>query len=107
MSNDAHQPVTTLNVDGGMTQSDILLQIQADLLGVDVRRAAFHESTAFGAAFAAGLHLGVYAMDYKVPDEEKSRVFRPAISEELREESFKQWNKAVDRSLGWVEETKE
>ena len=100
-----HLPI--LRVDGGASASDLLLEMQADLLGVPVERPTVLESTALGAAYMAGLAVGVW----KNTDELEShrtidRVFEPAMSEDDRTSELAQWHKAVERTLHWdTEET--
>jgi len=85
-------------VDGGMTQSDILLQLQANLLGTDVAKPAIKEITALGAAVAAGVTAGVWQLGTKI---EEITIFKPQIDEKERARKMKRWKMAVERSLGW------
>eukprot|EP00339_Tiarina_fusa_P025221 CAMPEP_0117008806 /NCGR_PEP_ID=MMETSP0472-20121206/8184_1 /TAXON_ID=693140 ORGANISM="Tiarina fusus, Strain LIS" /NCGR_SAMPLE_ID=MMETSP0472 /ASSEMBLY_ACC=CAM_ASM_000603 /LENGTH=164 /DNA_ID=CAMNT_0004710939 /DNA_START=870 /DNA_END=1361 /DNA_ORIENTATION=+ len=89
MRTDSQTNITMLKVDGGMTTSDIFLQIQADILGVDIKRPNFSETTVLGAAFAAGLHVGVYTDSDA--DQSDCSTFSPQISEELRSANVKLW----------------
>jgi len=104
MRKDAQSEISILKVDGGMTKSDILLQMQADILGANIERGEFPESTSLGAAIAAGVHLGIYRIeeDDSKRVEPKVTLFTPKISEELRTKYFKRWNRAVERALGWT-----
>ncbi|KAM0753824.1 glycerol kinase [Meredithblackwellia eburnea MCA 4105] len=96
-----------LKVDGGMTNSDVTMQIQADILGIPVERPTMRESTALGAALLAGAALGLFGWDLNKPETLKDvntagvRTFEPSLSEEEREWKFAGWNRAVDRSRGW------
>jgi glycerol kinase len=104
MSKDSGIKLSLLKVDGGMTASDILMQFQADMLGVAVVRPKVAETTALGAAYAAGLAAGFW----KSTDELKqnwrlSKQWLPAMSAEKREKYFAGWKKAVARSIGWEE----
>src|SRR5262249_24852433 len=93
-----------LNVDGGMTASDMLMQFQADVLDVPVERPTVAETPCLGAAYAAGLAVGYW------PDLETLRAkwvvdarWTPSMSSNERDRAYRMWRKAVDRSLGWVE----
>jgi len=85
-------------VDGGMTGSPLLLQLQANLLGCEVAKPAMKEVTALGAAVAAGVTAGVWKLGQKMGD---ITVFRSEIDEKERERKTKRWKMAVERSLGW------
>ena len=93
-----------LNVDGGMTASTLLMQFQADVLDVPVVRPTVAETTALGAAYAAGLAVGFW------PDLDTLRAkwvadaqWEPAMSEQDRDRAYRLWRKAVDRTFGWVD----
>lgn len=93
-----------LRVDGGASVSDIMMQFQADLLGVPVNRPQCVESTALGAAFLAGLTVGFW----ESPDEvarfrRVDRVFSPGMEPKRREQLADGWNRAVKRAMNWVE----
>lgn len=96
--------VGELRVDGGMVQNATLMQFQADVLGIPVVRPAVTETTALGAAFAAGLAVGVWGGldELRALWREEAR-FEPVMPAEEREERLSTWRKAVERSLGWVE----
>eukprot|EP01113_Clastostelium_recurvatum_P042761 TRINITY_DN6958_c0_g1_i6.p1 TRINITY_DN6958_c0_g1~~TRINITY_DN6958_c0_g1_i6.p1 ORF type:complete len:588 (-),score=105.37 TRINITY_DN6958_c0_g1_i6:8-1591(-) len=103
MRKDARSDLKILKVDGGMTKNATLLQIQADLVGIPVERPADVETTAFGAAFAAGLAVGVWKEDS--PPSRKGAgwaQFLPAIDEAAREARLVQWKKAVAHTLDWA-----
>jgi len=100
----AEVPLAELRVDGGMSSNELLMQFQADVLGVPVIRPTVTETTALGAAFAAGLATGFW------PDQAELRArwsqerrWEPAMDERLREREYAQWKKAVARSLNWIE----
>ena len=94
-----------LRVDGGASASDLLLQMQADLLGVPVERPMVLESTALGAAYMAGLAVGLWSdFDDLESHREVDRVFEPEMSDEVRRRELAQWKKAVERSLEWATE---
>jgi glycerol kinase len=101
---DAGVDLAELKVDGGMVHNDTLMQFQADILGVPVVRPRIVETTALGAAYAAGLAVGFW----KDQDElrakwSEDRRFVPKMSEEEREQRLAGWKKAVTRTFDWVE----
>jgi len=91
------EPVQFL-VDGGMTQSSVLLQLQANLLGSQVAKPAMKEVTALGAAVAAGVTAGVWQLGTKMGD---ITVYSPEIDAKERARKMSRWKMAVERSLGW------
>ena len=97
-------PLATLRTDGGMTANNLLMQFQADVLDVPVVRPAVTETTALGAAYAAGLAVGFW------PDMATLRAlwrqdaeWRPQMAPAARRAQYGQWKKAVERTLGWAE----
>ena len=105
MASDSGIAIDQIRVDGGACASDLLMQFQADILGVPVSRPAMVESTAAGAAYLAGLATGVWR-DVAELDSHRTvdRVFQPAMEERERERLMHWWRKAVDRSRDWSEE---
>ncbi|KAI9471905.1 MAG: hypothetical protein EXX96DRAFT_489939 [Benjaminiella poitrasii] len=104
MNKDAQSPLRSLKVDGGMSNSDLCMQIQADILGIQVERPLMRESTALGSAIAAGFAVGIWkSFDElsKVNQEDKSH-FVPSISTERRNKMCTGWEQAVKRSFGWA-----
>ena len=100
---DAGVELPELRVDGGMTANDLLLQIQADVLGRPVVRPAVTETTALGAAYAAGLAVGFWdSLDELRANERGERTWEPQAGAEARERGYSRWNAAVERSLGSV-----
>ncbi len=105
MRADSGIALTALKVDGGATVNNFLMQLQADILGVPVVRPQVHETTALGAAYAAGLASGLWShLDELRANWGVDRVFEPQWDESQREEGYAGWKKAVERSRGWVEE---
>jgi glycerol kinase len=102
MERDCGVTLETLRVDGGMTDNDLLMQCQADILNRTVVRPKIRETTALGAAFAAGLAIGVFrdADDLRSRWME-SRRWHPAMADETRQHLLQRWSKAVSRSLDW------
>jgi glycerol kinase len=93
-----------LKVDGGMTADELLMQFQADALGLPVVRPEVIETTALGAAFAAGLAAGVWAdRDELRARWTADRRWEPQMDEATREQGLARWRKAVERSLDWVD----
>ena len=100
----AELPFAELRVDGGMTANELLMQFQADVLGVPVIRPAVAETTALGAAFAAGLAVGFWSGLEDLRERwSEGRRWLPSMDEAPREAEYAQWKKAVQRSLGWAE----
>jgi len=100
----ADVPFTDLRVDGGMTANELLMQFQADVLGVPVIRPAVTETTALGAAYAAGLAVGFWSDQDELRDRwSEGKRWEPQMSEEDRESQYAQWKKAVQRTLDWVD----
>lgn len=104
MRQDAGCDITRLRVDGGASVSDILLQIQADLLGIEVDRPAMVETTAFGAAALAGLSCGLWKDMAELSALRRSaRVFRPERSQSACDRDYRLWKRAVQRAADWIE----
>ena len=94
-----------LRVDGGGSVSDMMMQFQADMLGIDVVRPEILETTALGAAFAAGLATGVWSsLDELGSLVREGRRWVPRMGAEDRDRRLRLWNRAVERSLGWVDD---
>lgn len=104
MEKDAGMTLSQLRVDGGASRDRFLMQFQSDILGKEVRRPVIRETTALGAAYLAGLAVGVW----KSCDELKNLwhcdfTFKPEMAQEKREKLLRGWHKAVGRSLDWEE----
>ena len=100
----ADVPFTDLRVDGGMTGNDLLMQFQADVLGVPVIRPKVTETTALGAAYAAGLATGFWAAQDELRERwSEDKRWEPQMDEDTREQEYARWKKAVQRTLDWVE----
>ncbi|HWM34323.1 MAG TPA: glycerol kinase GlpK [Pseudolysinimonas sp.] len=101
---DAALPLEELRVDGGMVANDALMQFQADILGLPVVRPAVIETTALGAAYAAGLATGFWSGLEELRDNWREDArWEPVLPAEEREERLRQWRRAVERSFGWIE----
>ena len=103
MSADSGVPIRELRVDGGMVVNDLLMQFQADLLDVAVVRPQVIETTALGAAYAAGLAVGYWSSPQDISDNwAVGHRWHPQMGEARRAELTAAWDKAVARSLGWI-----
>jgi glycerol kinase len=104
MNADSGVPLTALKVDGGMVFNDLLMQFQADVLGVPVIRPKVAETTALGAAYAAGLAVGFWeAVDDLRANWQKGREWQPRMDAGTRERDLRLWKKAVTRTFDWVD----
>lgn len=101
---DSGVPLTQMRVDGGITVNELCMQMQADILGVEITRPQISETTALGAAYCAGL-----AIDFWSSTDELKKLWRPSKSWQPMEDSnhreagYRQWKKAIERSLNWVD----
>jgi glycerol kinase len=104
MEKDSGVTLDVLKVDGGVTANNLCMQMQADILGVPVSKPVVAETTALGAAYAAGLAVGFWnsTEDLKQNWNEDKR-WDPAWSDEQREKGYAGWQKAVQRTLDWVD----
>jgi glycerol kinase len=104
MNADSGVPLTALKVDGGMVFNDLLMQFQADVLGVPVVRPKVAETTALGAAYAAGLAVGFWsAVEDLRANWQKDKEWKPEMDATTRAKDLKLWKKAVTRTFDWVE----
>ncbi|XP_053732243.1 glycerol kinase-like isoform X3 [Synchiropus splendidus] len=103
MNQDSGVPLNTLQVDGGMTSNRLLMQLQADILGVSVVRATMSETTALGAAMAAGAAEGVGVWSLSAGDLPRVQTerYEPQINLEECQSRFARWKKAVQKSMNW------
>jgi glycerol kinase len=101
----AGMDITELRVDGGMTVNDLLMQFQADVLDVPVVRPKVTETTALGAAYAAGLAVGFWASREELAERwAEDRRWEPRMDAGTREREYARWRKAVQRTLDWVDD---
>jgi glycerol kinase len=104
MEADSGVHLEVLKVDGGVTANELCMQIQADVLGVPVSRPVVAETTALGAAYAAGLAVGFWSgTDELRRNWHESRRWEPTWSREQRDSGYARWKKAVARTLDWVD----
>ena len=93
-----------LKVDGGVTLNSLCMQIQADVLGVPVSRPVVPETTALGAAYAAGLSVGYWSSTDELRENwQEDTRWKPQWDDDRRTAGYAQWKKAVQRTLDWVE----
>ncbi len=105
MMSDSGLTLKELKVDGGMTVSDILMQFQADILNVKVLRPTVTESTARGAAYAAGLAVGFWdGLDDLRKNWKLDREWKSEMDEDTRQRLYRFWKKALEKSFGWTEQ---
>lgn len=96
--------LTELKVDGGMTSNDTLMQFQADLLGVPVVRPEVTETTALGAAYAAGIAVGFWSEQDVIDNWAEGKRWEPQMGSEERDGRLRRWSKAVTRTFDWVDD---
>ena len=104
MNADSGVPLKSLKVDGGMVVNELLMQFQADILGVPVIRPVVNETTALGAAYAAGLAVGFWGSEADIRSNwAKDKQWDPSMTDEIREKQYANWQKAVTKTFDWVE----
>ena len=105
MNADSGVPLKSLKVDGGMVVNELLMQFQADILGVPVIRPVVNETTALGAAYAAGLAVGFWASESDIRDNwAQDKQWDPSMDEKRRENEYRNWKKAVTKTFDWVDD---
>lgn len=105
MNADSGVDLTELKVDGGMTANELLMQFQADQLGVPVIRPKVAETTALGAAYAAGIAVGFWSGEQDVIDNwAEAKRWEPQMDDDEREREYRNWKKAVTKTLDWVDD---
>ena len=104
MNKDSGVDLTQLKVDGGMVGNELLMQFQSDTLNVPVIRPGVTETTALGAAYAAGLAVGYWeSLDDLKQNWSEDKTWYPSMKDEDREKGYRGWKKAVERTFSWVE----
>ncbi|MPV38417.1 glycerol kinase GlpK [Georgenia subflava] len=105
MNADSGVDLTELKVDGGMVANELLMQFQADILGVPVVRPKVAETTALGAAYAAGIAVGFWSGEQDVIDNwAEDKRWEPQLDEAERERTYRLWKKAVTKTFDWVDD---
>lgn len=93
-----------MRVDGGITANSLCMQMQADIMGIEITRPLIIETTALGAAYAAGLAVGFWTSTDEVRSQwKRSRTWSPTTTEEVRERGYARWKKAVERTFNWID----
>ena len=101
MEKDSGIELKSLNVDGGACVNNFLMQFQADILNVEVKRPEIIETTALGAALLAGLAVNFWTMDEIIERREIERTFKPLMNVEKRKKLYGGWKKAVEKAMNW------
>jgi glycerol kinase len=103
MEKDSGHKLEGLAVDGGMSNSDLCMQTQTDIIGIPVERPVMRETTALGAAIAAGFAVGVWTefKELKQLNREDRTIFTPKIDRAKSERMWRKWEQAVEMSKGW------
>lgn len=100
---DSGVPLIEMKVDGGITANELCMQIQSDVMGIDVSRPKIIETTALGAAYAAGLAIGFFKDKDQIRSNWlESRRWKPDLNSPLATDGFRNWKKAVERTLNWA-----
>lgn len=104
MEKDSGHKLEGLAVDGGMSNSDLCMQTQADIIGIPVNRPVMRETTALGAAIAAGFAVGVWQNTGQLKEIQKEdrTIFKPEVERKRSEKMFRKWEQAVEMSRGWT-----
>jgi glycerol kinase len=102
MKLDSGLDLKDLKVDGGASVNPFLMQFQADILNISVKRPRITETTALGAAYLAGLGVGLWDNKDEIKKEwVLDKVYTPSMNEELRNQKYSSWIRAVNRSMKW------
>lgn len=104
MEKDAGLALSTLKVDGGAVANNLLMQFQADILEANVERPKIIESTAQGAAYLAGIFVGIWKKEDIIANREIDRVFKPELDSSIVESYYSGWKKAINRTTGWLKD---
>ena len=105
MTADSGVTLDVLKVDGGVTANDLCMQMQSDILGVPVSRPVVAETTALGAAYAAGLAVGFWSSTDELRTQWKeAKRWEPTWTDEQRDTGHRRWKKAVERTLNWMDD---
>jgi glycerol kinase len=103
MQNDAETELTALKVDGGACKNNLLMQFQADLLNTKVERPEITETTVMGAAYLAGICVGLWKQEDVLSRRKIDQEFIPTFTSEKREKLYHKWQRAVERSKNWID----
>lgn len=104
MAQDSGVKLTEMRVDGGITANELCMQIQSDVMQIDVVRPKVIETTALGAAYAAGLSVGYFKNKAQLRTRwQEARRWKPTQNTTIATDGFKNWQKAIERSLNWID----
>jgi glycerol kinase len=103
MQEDSNVKLSSLHVDGGASANNFLMQFQADILNTKVKRAKIIESTALGAAYLAGIGVGLWKQKDIVKNRIIDKEFIPKMEDQKRVKLYHYWKKAIERTKGWIE----
>lgn len=109
MEKDSKQELAELAVDGGMSNSDLCMQTQADIIGIPVDRPAMRETTSLGAAIAAGFAVGIWKefQELKEINRDNRTIFKPEKSAAESKKMYKLWTRAVEMCKGWIDSSEQ
>lgn len=108
MVTDSGVDINALKVDGGMVMNEFLMQFQSDIINTEVVRPKNIETTALGAAYAAGLSAGFWDSLNELKEQSTvDKVWKPKMGEDERKQLYSDWNRAVERTYNWEESTNE
>ena len=109
MEKDSGHKLEGLAVDGGMSNSDLCMQTQADIIGIPINRPVMRETTSLGAAIAAGFAVDIWKEfdELNEINKEDRTIFESKIDKKKSEQMFKKWTQAVEMSKGWVLDSSE
>jgi glycerol kinase len=100
---DSGVPMSEMRVDGGITANSLCMQMQADIMGIEITRPLITETTALGAAYAAGLAVGFWSSTDELKKLwQQSRRWQPTSTESSRALGYSGWKKAIERTLNWA-----
>lgn len=102
MENDVGSKINTLNVDGGASNNNYLMQFQSDILGINIKRPKNTELTALGAGYIAGLKASFWDIDHLKTLNKNNTLFNHSYNKNQIDDLYKKWKKAVDRSMNWI-----
>ena len=103
MEKDSNLELKSLKVDGGACNNNYLMQFQSDILNSDVLRPEIIESTAMGAGYLAGIYSSLWDKNKIISNQKINKIFKPNIDSKKRKKLYLGWNKAVNRTLNWIE----
>ena len=103
MKQDSKLDIAMLKVDGGASANNLLMQFQADILNVEVERPTLIESTAYGAAYLAGIQVGLWKKEDILKNRKIDKLFKPEMENPTRTKLYAGWLKAIERTKGWIE----